>query len=240
MLAPPCLPTSAPSHLPPPSPPAPPPPPPPPMPLIITGHGGVHSQQGAEVRHLRRCRQGGQACDAMRCDAMRCERSAGRPTSSLGRSVQRCVPSTDPAACPRRRLLRALARGPPFPAGTLTCAKYPGSLGYERQDAQMWAEWGELAGVRYAGRGAQDGVCKLGVHGGSGAAGGHLSPGVPLHGAACYVGAWLRRLLGTRLSEVALAAGGRALAFNPARLPRPTPTGVSICIHLHFFQRWTI
>ncbi|PSC75843.1 Alpha-galactosidase [Micractinium conductrix] len=26
-------------------------------------------------------------------------------------------------------------------AGTLTCAKYPGSLGYERQDAQMWAEW---------------------------------------------------------------------------------------------------
>lgn len=27
-------------------------------------------------------------------------------------------------------------------AGNLTCAKYPGSLGYEQQDAKTWASWG--------------------------------------------------------------------------------------------------
>jgi hypothetical protein len=27
-------------------------------------------------------------------------------------------------------------------AGTLTCAGYPGSLGYEKIDAQTFAEWG--------------------------------------------------------------------------------------------------
>jgi alpha-galactosidase len=27
-------------------------------------------------------------------------------------------------------------------AGTFTCAKYPRSLGYETQDADLWASWG--------------------------------------------------------------------------------------------------
>lgn len=27
-------------------------------------------------------------------------------------------------------------------AGTLTCARYEGSLGHEEKDAQVWAEWG--------------------------------------------------------------------------------------------------
>ena len=27
-------------------------------------------------------------------------------------------------------------------AGTLTCARYVGSLGYEEIDAQTWASWG--------------------------------------------------------------------------------------------------
>jgi alpha-galactosidase len=27
-------------------------------------------------------------------------------------------------------------------AGTLTCSKYPGSLGYEETDAAQWASWG--------------------------------------------------------------------------------------------------
>jgi alpha-galactosidase len=31
-------------------------------------------------------------------------------------------------------------------AGQLTCAKYPGSLGFEEVDAQTFAEWGERLG----------------------------------------------------------------------------------------------
>src|SRR3954469_2098449 len=27
-------------------------------------------------------------------------------------------------------------------AGVLTCGRFPGSLGYETQDADLWAEWG--------------------------------------------------------------------------------------------------
>ena len=27
-------------------------------------------------------------------------------------------------------------------AGTMTCAKYEGSLGYEEKDAELWASWG--------------------------------------------------------------------------------------------------
>ena len=27
-------------------------------------------------------------------------------------------------------------------AGTMTCARYEGSLGHEEKDAQVWAEWG--------------------------------------------------------------------------------------------------
>jgi alpha-galactosidase len=27
-------------------------------------------------------------------------------------------------------------------AGTLTCARYAGSLGYEEKDAELWASWG--------------------------------------------------------------------------------------------------
>lgn len=27
-------------------------------------------------------------------------------------------------------------------AGTFTCARYPGSLGYETKDAELWASWG--------------------------------------------------------------------------------------------------
>lgn len=30
-------------------------------------------------------------------------------------------------------------------AGTLTCARYAGSLGYEEKDAAVWAEWGVSA-----------------------------------------------------------------------------------------------
>lgn len=32
-------------------------------------------------------------------------------------------------------------------AGTLTCAKYPGSLGYEKEDAQTFADWGGYWGA---------------------------------------------------------------------------------------------
>jgi alpha-galactosidase len=27
-------------------------------------------------------------------------------------------------------------------AGTMTCARYEGSLGYEEKDAELWASWG--------------------------------------------------------------------------------------------------
>lgn len=34
-------------------------------------------------------------------------------------------------------------------AGTMTCARYSGSLGYEQKDADVWASWGVSIHVQY-------------------------------------------------------------------------------------------